>query len=258
VCRRDACTTTGWGDGCGPSIVVRLWASFFPLIFSLAQAFTPGEIAVKRINGQEPFVAIACAICRAVGDERFLTVKGSKGASRTPGVNAWATEKGQIPTNPVMTFRKVSHAAEVCRRDACTTTGAVRRILLRSFCAVVALSGRPARASRIGQRTSPAVGSAPHGGVAMAIFECPCGMVVSTPACQTRCIRCGTVLGPHHLLRVASSATATADDRDASGMTAAAKDERPPHHDERSVIATYVSLVVIAAARGLCERSGTA
>jgi hypothetical protein len=83
-------------------------------------------------------------------------------------------------------------------------------------------------------------------------------MVVSTDRCQARCIRCGTILGANHLLTVPGRApaeqTKRAEDESHAEKTNAETSAGAAGVGRHAVLAKYVSLVIIAAARSLCER----
>jgi hypothetical protein len=95
----------------------------------------------------------------------------------------------------------------------------------------------------------------------MCVLQCPCGMVVSTNRCQARCIRCGTVLGAKHLISLPkktpdgpakkAQGEGRAEKSNAEAATGASGARR------QDVLAKYVSLVIIAAARSLRERGAT-
>jgi hypothetical protein len=92
----------------------------------------------------------------------------------------------------------------------------------------------------------------------MCLLQCPCGMVVSTRRCQTRCIRCGAILGASDLMAVPGQAPAEATkpvEGECHAETAyAATPAGASGAGHHAALAKYVSLVIIAAARSLCER----
>ena len=89
----------------------------------------------------------------------------------------------------------------------------------------------------------------------MCVLQCPCGLVVSTSRAQARCIRCGRTLGPSNRLpaptppAVHSKPSPTVADGSKAGATEASPDGQGP-----AALTTYVTLVIIAAARSLCGR----
>ena len=94
----------------------------------------------------------------------------------------------------------------------------------------------------------------------MAVFQCTCGMVTSTPGQEARCIRCGAMLRSDKLLELAVPAGEPSAANDAIVDGSAAVDataqppSTPPVHKPHSCWSTYVSLVLISAARSLASR----
>lgn len=100
----------------------------------------------------------------------------------------------------------------------------------------------------------------------MCVLQCRCGMVISTPAARARCIRCGAVLSSADRLPVdareaAESAAGATDDHATSAGAESGRPEQATddqqgrdHKSRHDVLATYVSLVIIAAARVCAER----
>jgi hypothetical protein len=90
----------------------------------------------------------------------------------------------------------------------------------------------------------------------MCVLQCPCGLVVSTSRAQARCIRCGRTLGPSNRLTVPTppiAGTKTVSQSvtrpDKTGTT-----DNGPNGQGPAALTTYVTLVVIAAARSLLVR----
>jgi hypothetical protein len=90
----------------------------------------------------------------------------------------------------------------------------------------------------------------------MCVLQCPCGLVVSTARAQVRCIRCGRTLGPCNRLTVpmppiteTETVSQTATRPDGPGTT-----DNGPNGQGPATLTTYVTLVVIAAARSLFAR----
>jgi uncharacterized protein YciW len=81
-------------------------------------------------------------------------------------------------------------------------------------------------------------------------------MVVSTPAGQARCLRCGAILGVADALRLPAAPAANAEPADGQQSTTEGASEDVPRGQEKrfDALATYVSLVVIAAARSCFGR----
>jgi len=94
----------------------------------------------------------------------------------------------------------------------------------------------------------------------MAVFQCKCGMVISTAGREARCIRCGAMLTRDDLLELAAPAGETSTSGDAAAGHCDADDATsqspttPPMHKAHSSWSTYVSLVLISAARSLASR----
>lgn len=91
----------------------------------------------------------------------------------------------------------------------------------------------------------------------MCVFQCTCGMVVSTRKPQTRCIRCGAILGPCDQLelrtepsRAQSEARNDEEVPDREACDAEARGDR-----RHAALAAYVTVVILAAARALWERT---
>jgi hypothetical protein len=96
----------------------------------------------------------------------------------------------------------------------------------------------------------------------MAVFQCACGMVISTPNRQARCIRCGATLASDDLLDLATPGSKPSAAEGVAGEQRDTDDEPPSQspgtyqpHDVRSCWSTYVSLVFISAARSLASRT---
>ncbi len=91
----------------------------------------------------------------------------------------------------------------------------------------------------------------------MCVLQCTCGMVVSTRERQRRCIRCGAVLGPCDKLELRLEQTRdeceARRDEEAPDREACDADARGDRRHE--ALAAYVTVVVLAAARALWERT---
>lgn len=96
----------------------------------------------------------------------------------------------------------------------------------------------------------------------MCVLQCQCGMVVSTRQRRTRCIRCGTILGPCEKLELtveqsrgecATRNRGEAADREAPVREACDADARGDCR--HAALAAYVTVVILAAARTLWERT---
>jgi hypothetical protein len=96
----------------------------------------------------------------------------------------------------------------------------------------------------------------------MAVFQCACGMVISTPDPQARCIRCGATLGSDDVLDLATPGSKAPNAEGVAGEQGGADDDPAPQapstsqpHGVPSCWSTYVSLVLISAARSLANRT---
>lgn len=110
----------------------------------------------------------------------------------------------------------------------------------------------------------------------MCVYQCPCGMVVSTDRSPVRCIRCGTALVADHLLvrpvrAAASEAQPTGADNgtEKSGGAGVGAEKSGTEKSREGVslgahgagrhtaLAQEMLLVIIAAARTLVERTAS-
>ena len=110
----------------------------------------------------------------------------------------------------------------------------------------------------------------------MCVYQCPCGMVVSTDRSPVRCIRCGKGLGADHLLvRPVESTVGEAQSADTGHGTEESSEEA--HGAEKSgteksreevspgatgagrhtALGQELLLVIIAAARNLRDRTAS-
>ncbi len=100
----------------------------------------------------------------------------------------------------------------------------------------------------------------------MCVLQCRCGMVISTPADRARCIRCGAVLSSADRLPAEATGAAesvaggsaekpTSEDEETGRAGEGTDDhQRRQQGSQQHVLATYVTLVIIAAARVCGER----
>ena len=89
----------------------------------------------------------------------------------------------------------------------------------------------------------------------MCVLQCSCGMVVSTRGTQTRCIRCGAILGPCDVLELRTEQTR--GKREAKDQAESDQDTVEPDargDGRHAELAAYVSLVIISAARTVWGR----
>jgi hypothetical protein len=91
----------------------------------------------------------------------------------------------------------------------------------------------------------------------MCVLQCQCGMVVSTRERQTRCIRCGTILGPCERLELkveqSRGECEARNDGEVSDRETCDADARGDRR--HAALAAYVTVVILAAARTLWERT---